>query len=498
MKVERLSSLIIIASLLAASTLVGRPLASVQAEPVAQTNLVVNGGLDGFDGSGMATSWFPWWQETPNPGTGSLDYALKPEWAPETNLTFVHGGSGAQHIGRRWDPWYGGIRQTISVPPGATVRITAYGRVFASTPDWPSPSNPEVQSRMQIGADPNGGIEWFASAVRWSGQANPHDTWVQFTFDVTAGASGKVTLFLANNYRGDSRYHLDAWWDDVSAVVVDTGNPPPATQPSGGGGSSGGGSGAGVVPTVFVTPTPGPDGNIIYIVQEGDTLWRIASITGKTVDEIKALNGLTGDIISIGQRLIIGQGQPSIPPTNTPDPNAATPVVTVPPTTDPNAAPTTALSPTPAQVAVANGKICVLIWNDTNGNTVRDANESLLADGQLSVVDLASGAPVGAYMTDGTTEHEPHCFELPSGQYTVSATPPSGYNPTRAGSATLEIKAGDTSFMEFGAQPGGSSQATSGSVDNSRRFQTALFGALGVMLLLLAAGVAGFFFMRRR
>ncbi len=29
--------------------------------------------------------------------------------------------------------------------------------------------------------------------------------------------------------------------------------------------------------TDFATPTPGPDGKIIYIVQPGDSLWRIES-----------------------------------------------------------------------------------------------------------------------------------------------------------------------------------------------------------------------------
>ena len=30
--------------------------------------------------------------------------------------------------------------------------------------------------------------------------------------------------------------------------------------------------------TPIATPTPGPDGRIIYIGQEGDTLWRISAI----------------------------------------------------------------------------------------------------------------------------------------------------------------------------------------------------------------------------
>ena len=43
----------------------------------------------------------------------------------------------------------------------------------------------------------------------------------------------------------------------------------------------------------------------IYIVQSGDTLYSIARRFNTTVDDIKKLNNLTSDIISIGQQLII-------------------------------------------------------------------------------------------------------------------------------------------------------------------------------------------------
>ena len=43
-------------------------------------------------------------------------------------------------------------------------------------------------------------------------------------------------------------------------------------------------------PTPFPTPTPGPDGRILYTVQEGDTLFRIAAVSGVSVDEIRALS----------------------------------------------------------------------------------------------------------------------------------------------------------------------------------------------------------------
>jgi hypothetical protein len=326
--------------------------------------------------------------------------------------------------------------------------------------------------------------------VQWSAQGNPHDVWQLFSLDVVVGAAGKVTVFFSNNFRGNSRYFLDGWWDDASAVVISGGSQPPAaTQPPGGGGTTATQPPA-VPPTAFVVPTPGPDGNIIYIVQEGDTLWRVAFIAGKTVDEIKAMNGLTSDIIGIGQRLIIGQGQPSVPPTNTPDPNAPTAVPTI------ESASPTPVGPAPTAAPANVGKVCALIWTDVNGNGFRDGAETLLAGGQMAVVDVATGKPVQSYTTDGLSE--PHCFEnLPAGQYSISAGMPNGYNATTESAKSLRVDAGTTSSLEFGAQAGDAIAPTTTDTD-SARLRTALLGAGGVVLLLLAAGVAGFFFLRRR
>lgn len=42
-----------------------------------------------------------------------------------------------------------------------------------------------------------------------------------------------------------------------------------------------------------------------YIVQQGDTLYNISKRFGLTVDELKSLNGLTDNVIKIGQALIV-------------------------------------------------------------------------------------------------------------------------------------------------------------------------------------------------
>jgi LysM repeat protein len=474
------------------------PAASVTAAPLAQANLLNNGNMESFAGNGVATGWDPWWETIQNPGNGSLNYAAVPTWIQEGNHVFVQSGSLSQHIGHSWDPWHAGIRQTINVPAGSTVHITAYGRVFASTPDFPAPSDTAVAARMQIGAEPNGSIDWASGTVQWGGQASPHDTWAQFNLDVTAGGAGKVTIFLAANFKGDSRYHLDTWWDNVSATITDAGggpgpaptgaNVPPTNPPP--------------APTSFKTPTPGPDGNIIYVVQPGDTLYRIAGITGVSVDQIRALNGLTSDILSIGQRLIIVQGasQPSATQIPTVAASAAgTSTSASPGGTQPAA---TTQAPAGTQIAqatatvVGTGTVCALLWNDKNGDGVRDATEALLPGGQMAVVEIATGKPVQAYTTDGVSE--PHCFkDLPAGQYTLSFAAPAGYNATTVTSTPLDVAAGSTSELEFGAQPSAAIANQPAPRPSNSALLTAVLFAGGVVFLLLAAGVAAFLFLRR-
>ena len=56
-------------------------------------------------------------------------------------------------------------------------------------------------------------------------------------------------------------------------------------------------------------PSPGPGGGFFqYTVKSGDTLWLLAKRFGTTVDAIKRLNGLTSDMLSIGQVLKIPEG----------------------------------------------------------------------------------------------------------------------------------------------------------------------------------------------
>lgn len=59
------------------------------------------------------------------------------------------------------------------------------------------------------------------------------------------------------------------------------------------------------VPSQKPDGTPGETNTFQYTVQPGDTLWLISRRYGTTVDAIKRLNGLTGDMLYIGQVLRI-------------------------------------------------------------------------------------------------------------------------------------------------------------------------------------------------
>jgi len=219
-------------------------------------------------------------------------------------------------------------------------------------------------------------------------------------------------------------------------------------------------------PTPFLTPTPGPDGIIIYIVQEGDSLWRIAAIAGITVEELMSRNGIQpGDYISSGMQLELGIGGPAEPtlmpgvePTETPIP----------------------LTPTPV---FGTGEICILLFVDGNGNARLDEDEEPLEGGQVSVADV-SGQLTGEYTTDQNPEG--HCFlDVESGDYNVSAAVPPDHNPTTTMNLPVRLEPGDIKYVQFGAQPSSVvGDAIGGAGDRS-----ALLGLLGVLLLLVGGGL---------
>ena len=64
-----------------------------------------------------------------------------------------------------------------------------------------------------------------------------------------------------------------------------------------------------------VIPTP-PSGNIVYIVKMGDSLWSISNHFNTTVEEVKRINNLASNVLSIGQQLFVPGISVDVPETS--------------------------------------------------------------------------------------------------------------------------------------------------------------------------------------
>ncbi len=98
------------------------------------------------------------------------------------------------------------------------------------------------------------------------------------------------------------------------------------------------------VAPVAVTSTPGPDGQVIHIVQPGQTLWTIAAVYGVSLETLQAQNDLPpGGWIYPGQEILIVP--PAVPPAT---PSRAPATFTPAPSPIARPSPTPTLQPAPS------------------------------------------------------------------------------------------------------------------------------------------------------
>jgi LysM repeat protein len=244
----------------------------------------------------------------------------------------------------------------------------------------------------------------------------------------------------------------------------------------------------------------------VHVVEPGDTLFGIALQYGVEVEQILELNAGsigTNNMIWTDQELVI-----DIPE------NA-------PPTVAPTAPATGEVTPgagvTPTAVADTTvGSVCVLAFNDRNGDTFRQPEtEELLPNAVFSVGD-ANGL-VGQYTTDGLSE--PYCFSsLSPGTYQVTMQPPDGYSVSGPSYMAVGLSGGMDMNVGMGAKRGDSAPGPEGSetptvdIDNPDNpdegedgggsfWSTAARWVArigGILLLVIAVVIAAVFFLSRR
>jgi len=224
----------------------------------------------------------------------------------------------------------------------------------------------------------------------------------------------------------------------------------------------------------FVTSTPGSDGRIIYIVVEGDTCLSVAIQHGMGVGQLRQYNSrLDADCtLLVGQQLVVGLANSS-GPTPGPAPTLPPPTVTATPVS-------------------GTTEVCVLLFDDMNGDALRQETEFGIAGGAVSLTNLN-----GSYSQtlDTTSDIDPDlvepirpCFtDVPQGEYNVSVAVPDEYNPTMVLSYKLTVKAGDRASIDFGAQSKTITVSNDTGQDSGSR--SVALGIFGFLLLLASAGL---------
>lgn len=235
--------------------------------------------------------------------------------------------------------------------------------------------------------------------------------------------------------------------------------------------SSGVNAAPGLPQSAYPSPTPGPDGRIIYIVKQGDTCEQISLMFGVSLDYLRGTNQLDANCsLTEGQKLMLGVGGPSVAS----------------PTPGPSLTPTVAL-PTATPVAGGLAQVCVLVYDDGNGDGLRQITERAIPGAAISLTSLdgAYSQTLTTAINPDATAYQGMCFtNVPMGEYNVSAAAPVGYNPTIVLTSSIVVTAGDTAYIDYGAQAGSTPEN-----NTPGNKLSPLLGVIGVVFLLAGIGM---------
>jgi hypothetical protein len=447
--------------------------------------------------------WVTFWSNGTNPSDGRKYGRPECKVIPRVDPFIgpparIHGGNYAIMQFGFFRAIDSGVYQVVTgLSPQTTVQLSAYAHAWACDDDdhQASSCGDPYQMLFQVGIDPNGGTDPWGPNVIWASGYSYDEYHLIGPAQAQVGDAGTVTVFLRASAKWSYK-HNDVYWDDAALVYTtppapptDTPPPPPPTATPG------------PSPTPLPPPTPRPDGASVHIVKSGDTLFGIALMYGVDADQIRKLNASSlgpNDLIWPGQELVISL--PSEQPTPTPQP--------APPTPEP-----TSVAGSPATEGETGGaSVCVLAYHDRNADTFRDSEtEELLPNAEFTIAD-ASGV-VDRYTSDGISE--PYCFTgLATGAYRVIQNAPPGYEPSGPAEWPVAVAEGTSLDIQFGsvrgespAAPGETTEPTPASETGNEPADggsavSSIFATVakvsGVLVLLLAAGVAVLFVLNRR
>lgn len=293
------------------ASVIGAAVAWPDGSADAQTNLLVNGGMERpYQGQGAPT------RTAPN-GWSLWVGAGAPEAFPHSDPVQVIDGEVSWNV-KQGDGAFtaAGYQRVSGLTPGTRLRLSASAWLFTCNdrqysciiPEHPyRRSDPSAGASVKVGIDPTGGTDPLSANVVWSGGVAPYDQWA--TPSVVAEAQGDaVTVFLYMTQAQGLALN-NVYWDGAQLVNTDE----PVTP----GGTGGAQSGAAPPPppaqeAPFVVPQGvRPDGSIVHIVQEGDTLSSIAyayaeyNVTRESIAELNEGVQPNTPLLRPGQELMI-------------------------------------------------------------------------------------------------------------------------------------------------------------------------------------------------
>ncbi|MBE0670031.1 MAG: LysM peptidoglycan-binding domain-containing protein [Anaerolineales bacterium] len=230
-----------------------------------------------------------------------------------------------------------------------------------------------------------------------------------------------------------------------------------------------------VIQQAAATPTPGADGRIIYIVQPSDGCFRVAALNNITVEQLRQLNSKLDENCTLieGQELLIGVVSVALTPTSGPPPAAGTPTVT----------------PTPLS---GTTEVCVLLFDDVNGNALREETEGAVAGGAVSLTENNGkySAALDTVIQADPEAYQGICFsDIPEGNYNITVGIPDNYNPTMELNYSLDVNAGDLAFVDFGIQSKDVVVDPVAAAEDNNSGRSVTLGIIGALFLLGGAGL---------
>lgn len=426
---------------------------------LAQTNLLTNGSLERpYYGQGGPTQTVP-------QGWNLWIGAGSPTAFPHTDKVQVINGEVSWNLRQGYTVFTAaGYQQVGGITVGDNYKLTANAWVYTCNdttnsciiPDPPyRRSDPAAGASVKVGIDPTGGTNPLSADVIWGPGAAPYDQWANLSVVAEAEAP-TITVFLYMSQSTGLAIN-NVYWDNAALVNTDeepaaggdgTSAPPPAEVP-------------------FVVPQGvRPDGSIVHVVQEGDTLSSIAYAYSQdydvTIESIAAVNDNIQPntrFLQLGQEIIIlppgsvdpatGQllsGTPLPAASGTPaaeTPTGETPAPPVEPTEDGAAAPgpdaTLPPTPTPSDITPTPMK-AGMVPTPTGGGA---PDPAVTGDAVGSGVDQ----PTAASTTQTATEAVESTASPDLATEPPDAAAPESAPPDATAVAALPAGAGESALM---------------------------------------------------